>query len=408
MTSFLISGVLAALVTLASNAAFCATTLSLDEYLAKVEKQNLEWKAISSKIDAAKAKSVGVSLSPTMVSLIQMNSENAESARGYEITQSIPFPTKIFDEHAVREFEAQSIEQQSLANQVGILAEAKKAYVDLWGQTEELKILEERKDVLAAHLKLSRSGIRSDSLMKVHFLKAESDLDDLSSETFSVEEKIKSARIKMNLYLNQNPESPLPDLVEPPLEKIPTKLSETNHDLKALEFENRASQKKESLAKSSWFPNFTFRYKEIGATSMAPKNNEWMVGIDLPFLFFWQPRAEAQAAVAERMKAEVELHNKRTSLLAEKAEILAKAQRVRKQLELIDQRLMPRAREREKLIHQISPRDMESLQDHRMALEAGPELKQKRLNLWLEYQDLTAELQKLTTNMEGKIGLSYE
>lgn len=47
-----------------------------------------------------------------------------------------------------------------------------------------------------------------------------------------------------------------------------------------------------------------------------------------------------------------------------------------------------------KLVHNLAPRDMETLQDHRETMEAFPDLKLKALEIRRTYEETVAELLK--------------
>jgi hypothetical protein len=61
-------------------------------------------------------------------------------------------------------------------------------------------------------------------------------------------------------------------------------------------------------------------------------------------------------------------------------------------------KLLPRAEQRMKIVHNLAPRDMETIQDHRETMEAFPNLKMAELELRMQYEETIAELEKYIAN----------
>ena len=53
-----------------------------------------------------------------------------------------------------------------------------------------------------------------------------------------------------------------------------------------------------------------------------------------------------------------------------------------------------------KAVHNLAPRDMETLQDHRETREAFPELQMKALELRLLYEETVTEIEKYLPGKE--------
>lgn len=119
-----------------------------------------------------------------------------------------------------------------------------------------------------------------------------------------------------------------------------------------------------------------------------------MVGVTLPFAFFWQPNSESKAASSERLQAEYELEKQKRSIDADKKILIGRIESFKKQIDTLKQKLIPRAEKRMKLVHNLAPRDMETLQDHRETMEAFPELKMKLLSLRVDYEQAVSGLEK--------------
>lgn len=367
-------------------------TLSLDSFLKMVSEQNLSLKANSAEVDAAKAKEVGVDIPPPMVGLTQMHDQSG-SANGFEISQSIPFPTKLSSNHLARKFDSQSKQASLEAAKTELLAKSRLLYVSLWLGEERIKFLNERKSAIQQHLKLSNASARSDSFLRIHVLKAESDLDLLENEIIEQEQVFREKQIQMAEFSGNDPNSFKPLILAPLISEIPNLESLSQPiQLESKRFDLENLKARESEAKSSWLPDLNFRYREMGGTSLNPRYGEMMIGVSLPFVFFWEPNAAATTAAAERQKGEVEFDLEKLRIDSRKASLFAKAQALKKQLDQINNKLLPRAEKRMRLVQNIAPRDMESIQDHREAMEAFPDLKLKTLKLREQFEETVAEL----------------
>ncbi|MBS1963241.1 MAG: TolC family protein [Bdellovibrionales bacterium] len=373
--------------------------ISLSDYLAKVRENDLELKTEVSKAEAADARSSGIALPPPMVAFARMR-DDAGTSRGYEINQMIPFPTKLTNDHSGRKEESRAQKEMNLAKEREILAQAKRAYFSLWVAQEKIEILKEKKDIIEGHIKLSRSGVRSDSFLKIHLLKSESDLDLLENEIEEANQALRESKVRAAELVNADAASFDVTASEPPESKVSSSTEKTglSHQVESKRHTLESFKSFESVANSSWLPDFTLRYKQMGPGSMFGQYNEAMVGVTLPFVFFWEPNAASKDASQKRVQAELELEQAERRIENERYSLTRKAMSLKSQLENINTKLLPRAKTRMNLVHNIVPRDMESLQDHRETMEAFPDLKLKALDLRLEFETAVSELEKYTSS----------
>lgn len=368
--------------------------LTLDGFLAQVRAQNLGLKVEAAKRDSASARAVGLNLPAPMVGLIQMNEKGGGSTSGFEVSQTIPFPTKLTNDHSARHLEADAQTEMQKAASSEILAKARLLYFSLWTAQERLTLLKEKKSVIGQHIKLSRAGSRSDSFAQIHILKAESDVDALDNELLTAEQTLRNKQIEAAEFINTDPTQFKPVVREPPIAPIPSFTTEAPHQLESARLTLESFRSREREAKASWFPELNLRYKQMGQSSMYPAYNEVMVGVSLPFVFFWGPRATSSSASAQRLQAEFEYGREKRKIETEKASFLVKAESLKKQLDNLNSKLLPRAEKRMRLVHNLAPRDMETLQDHRETMEAFPDLKLKALEYRERYEEAISELQK--------------
>jgi outer membrane protein TolC len=372
-----------------------SSEISLDQFLKKVKEQNINLKLETAKKNASEDKAVGIRLPPPMLGLYQVKEDPGNSPNGFEISQEIPFPTKLKANHSARVFEAQAQKEMLTANQNEILAKSKLAYIDLWLMQERIEVIHQRKKILEDHIKLSRSAVRSDSFLKIHLLKAESDLDLLENEFESSAQKLKEKQLILADIINEDHQAFNPTAIEPPISPIP-KLNErdTFPLIESMRLTLESMKERESEAKASWLPDFNLRYKKMGASSTSSRYQELMVGITLPFIYFWEPKAESKVANVESLQAELNLNREKRNIDIKMATLYSKVESLQKQLLILKNKLIPRARDRMKIVRNLAPRDMETIQDHRETMEAFPELKMAELDLRMQYEESISELEK--------------
>lgn len=298
-----------------SNSAIAAE-LSLNEFLNQVKERNLDLKREEAKFKSVESSaSLGVRLPPPALGFTQQNGDHGVISNGFEISQEIPFPTKMTSDYSARQLEAQAQKEMLHLNYNETLAQAKLAFIDLWIAQEQLNLLKEKTEILEQHLRLSRSAVRSDSFLSVHLLKAESDKDFLENEVISAEQKIREKQITLAELINEDINTFRPTAVEPELSRVPPKLNldETPH-LGYYRLVLESTKERETTAKSAWLPDFSLKYKEMGANTTTNRYNEVMLGVTLPFLYFWEPSSEVKKAKSESLQAELTFNREKKTL----------------------------------------------------------------------------------------------
>lgn len=370
-------------------------TLTYERFLAVAIEKNLNLKIESAKSEATEANAKSLNIPPPMVGYMRMRDQSGSSANGFEVSQTIPFPLKISNDRSARKFEHEAQMESRLSVEAETRAQAKVIYFNLWASQERLNALKEKRSVIQSHIRLSRAGVRSDSFLRIHLLRAESDLDLLENEILATSQDIVEKAAMAANFLNVAASSFHPVLQEPPPGQIPAESTISSpHQLEFTRLQLESMKSKESGAKSTWFPDLYLRYKEIGQTRLMPEISEVTVGISLPFLFPWDASANSGKASSERLRSELEYEQAKRKIENDKSVLLSKAASLKKQLDNITQKLLPRAEKRMKLVHNLAPRDMETLQDHRETMEAFPELKLKALELRGQYETVISELTK--------------
>lgn len=366
--------------------------MTFDGFLNEVREQNLSLKIAEAKSDIGSANAIGVKIPAPMVGYMT-RSDNSGSADGFEFKQTIPFPSKVSNDYQARKYEAKSEQEIYLGAKSEIFARARLVYFNLWKSQKLKEILKEKIKVIEDHIKLTRAVVRSDSFLKVHLLKAESDLEFLNNELIKSDQQIKEDSALMAEFLNVDPLSFSPSLKEPPLIQIPALLElENPHQLEAKKLKVQSLKKREKEADSEWLPDIYVRYRDIGNTQMMPATREAMVGISLPFIFPWEPYSISQKSAASSRQAEAEYLREKRSIEAQLKILFDKLDSLKKQLDNIEKRLLPLAKKRLAIIRNLTPRDIPTLQEYRETTENFPDLKLEELRIKTQYEEVASAI----------------
>ncbi|MCK6597668.1 MAG: TolC family protein [Bdellovibrionaceae bacterium] len=376
-----------------------SNSLNLEDFLKKVQTQSPEIQIEMSINEEFKAKAQGIRISPPMVGLMNMRDFGGNN-RGIEITQELPFPTKISKEKEVRELEAKAQSSNFSYKKNEIFLEAKKVYFEFWKSFETKKVLDEKQAWLKKHVQLSRSVARSDSAGQIHLLASESELDQLDNEILEAQSDLIE---KSNLLKTFVPDLQIESLTPEAWSKSTTiSLQKSRKSLlvEAKENDLRAANSNRDLKKQSYLPDLVLRYRAYNGNDMTPRSEEVMVGVTLPFLFFWQPQAEVSEASARQQRAEAELLKARIGSESQLKSLIEKSKSLSKQLDNFKDKLIPRAHKRMKLVENLTVRTIEALDEHRMVMLDYLDLRQKEINAKVEFEKLNIEILKLTNTQE--------
>ncbi len=365
----------------------------LEAYLSAVQRESPDLIVEDANVAAAQARASGIRISPPMVGLMQMSEGNSRQD-GYEISQELPFPTKIAQDKRVRNIELENQKANSAYQKVLILNEARYAYIEFWVATERLKILKDKNHWLKHHAAITRSATRSENTAQVHLLEVELERDIVENEVLAAEASLVEKRNSLKVHAPSLDVSNLVP-VEPQLPLLDvTTLKRGAVELKELEVISLKAQ--EDLKQQSYAPDLFLRLRSFKGNDVSPQSQEIMVGVSLPFLYFWQPKAEVAETSAQRIRAEAELRKTQVEYESKTATVKAKLDSLAAQLKNTKEKLIPRAERRRKLAANISTRTMEGLDQHRSVELGLLDFRAKAIDLHLEYENLFKDLLRLS------------
>ncbi len=373
-----------------SGRALSAAPLSLNDFLNQVQTENPDLQIDQALTTEAAARADGSRINPPMIGLMQMK-DSSGTNRGLEIEQQIPFPTKIKKDIETRQLESEVQKSNQAYRRALILNKARIAYFEFWGAFEKLNIAKEKRDWLKMHAKISRSATRSDSAAQVHLLGIESEVDLLENEVVAAETNLGEKRLLLKTYA---PEMSLTEIkpVTPPLEKINLDPKSKSIVIQWKEKEAQAAEANKSLQKQAYLPDIIVRYRGYNGNELMARSEELMVGITLPFLFFWQPKSESAEALGRSQRAQAELKKAEVETEVNLKSISLKIENLNQQLSLLDSKILPRAHKRMALAENLSQRTMEGLNEHRTVMLDYLEMKLKSVDLRLELEKSISEL----------------
>lgn len=403
---------LAALMLISGKSLWAADEkLRLSAVIEKALSQHPSLQAAKARADGANSSVTAVTtLPPPMVGIGMMGenspwSSSGKMERSYEISQDVPFPTKVISNRNARVFEADSKEWDLEQQRRDIIRDAKKVFFSYARTVQEVEISEERVQLLRKHLKVLASKPVSSSMLQAHVVTIDGEIEAAQVELIMERQELTTMKAELNVAMGQSPDSALATPELPPLSSLP--LETRNQVLesprvKSVTAMKEAAESERSLMYQEWVPDFNLTYRYNRRYDSIPNNHEFMVGMTLPFVPFWSTAAKASQASAKVIELEAEL--KKTNLeTASDAEILrTRAKSLREVYLKLSDKVLPSAEKRLHLIHRISQTDMETLDEHRMAFENLNAIKMKIARTRSDFESAVAELESLASTGEGK------
>ncbi len=378
---------------LISAKALAEEVLSPADFVNRALKHNLDLRLVDAETKEITAEASGIRLPPPSVSVTQMNMANGGTAQGWQVSQTIPFPSKISRDYSARQHALHARKDEELSEKLTIMAQAKLIYFLVWEAQEQKSILEEKRKLLKKHISIARSMARSDTFAKIHLLKAESEKDrvEISLENNS---QVHQERLSMAAQLVDNdPKNFRFKAIEPPMRKLPNISSIENvPQIQAMKMHLKHYESLEKAARTEWLPDFTISYGRMEETLRFPENNQIMVGLTLPFAYFWQPRAKSSQGHAQRLETEIKLKKKIRQIQAEKINLEEALRSLKAQIKTLEQKILPRAIQRKRLFQNISPRNLSSLQEHLDTYLSIPDTRLQILTLKTQYEQAVSWL----------------
>jgi outer membrane protein, heavy metal efflux system len=385
-----------------SQGAWGQNSISSEEFVNLALKQNLDIRLATAQSEEVKAIASGIRIPPPSVGFTQINMNGGQTAQGWQVSQTIPFPTKLSRDYSARQHAIYAQKEEELITKQEVTAQAKLIYFLIWESQEQESILLQKKEVLKKHISIAKSVAQSDTFAKIHVLKAESELDRIENELELVSQTHQERLSMAAQVLDKNPATFKLIATNPGLSSVPiiTSVDDTPQ-IQAMDHHLQHYKYLEKAAQSEWLPDLTVNYSHMGETLRFPENNQIMVGVTLPFAYFWQPGAKSDESSAQRIKTEINLNKVKRNIQADKMNLDKAIQTLKNQMAILNDKILPRALKRKKLFQNIAPRDLSSLQEHLDTYLAIPDIHLQILILQSKYEQAVAMLSRYKVEKGG-------
>lgn len=367
--------------------------VSIEDYMKAVRSQSPSIAVSKSETSAVSARAGGIRLSAPMVGYMQMR-DGGIRRNGFEVSQEIPFPSKIIREKQLRSLQAQSQVTQSKNVTATVLADARLAFVSYWAAAERISIIESKKSWLQRHAKTAKSSGRYDTEGRIYGIETQAQEDETENELLRAQSDLVERQNELKLFAPQF-DLAGKEVLPPPITSFQLRAT-SSPAIDTLKKQTEESKAAEALAKTAYAPNLFVRYRTFEGVGTTPRNEELMVGVTLPFLYFWQHKAEVGAASADRLRTEASLQQAQINYSSGSESLLRKEKSIRRQLENLNTKILPRSEQRVRLVKNISPRTMQGLAQSNSVMLSHFDLKLSAIESRIEHERTIRDLSALT------------
>jgi len=242
------------------------------------------------------------------------------SGRIVSLTQEVPFPGKLALKGRMANVEAESEWWNYEQTRLNVVAEVKDAYYDLYYADKAIETITKNKDLLEKFAKIAEASYAVGKGIQQDVLKAQVEVSKLTEQLTMLEQRRQTAEARLNSLLFREPETPVgrPEQIEPrdfnysiaALDEI----AFTNYPaLKAQRRKIDREQYNVQLAKKDFYPDFSVGLTYLNRPGM-PEMYGVNVGVKIP-LYFWQKQRPALAEATASAATEKQRLENTTTLL---------------------------------------------------------------------------------------------
>lgn len=330
--------------------------LTLNEAVNIAKKNNPQVKQAKSIWQKAQAEVVVQSTWPDP--MIMITYDGVPQVRGaledapmkmYGFSQKIPFPGKLTLKRFVRSDMARMFYEKYQSKIWEVATKTKSAYHTLYFIRKAIVINLENEALLRQFEKIARAKYIIANASQHDLLKSRIELSLLSNELITLRQRENTAIARLNLLLNQEPNSQiklpekmdfpgiglaLSELEETALENQPVLLA-MRHGLDSKEWAHL-------LSKMQYLPNFELRLlqKESKATGLNGWNTRLMASVPI---WFWGKNAQVNVAGEAREEAQASLKNMENMVRFEVRDAYEKLDSSKRLIELFKSTIVPQA-----------------------------------------------------------------
>ncbi|MFA5156744.1 MAG: TolC family protein [Candidatus Omnitrophota bacterium] len=218
---------------------------------------------------------------------------NAGAMRTFQVSQEIPFPTKLFLRKQSAQKEANAYEQEYKETERKVIKDLKDSYFQLFLNDKKIEVTKENLGLLSQFIEIANKKYAVNKTGQQDSLKAQVEYSKLSNQFVLLEQEKKIFQSMLNSLLNRSQDIELSNIEEKSNKALELdeqrilKLTKENRpELRSFKEMLRKAEIDYALAKQEYFPDFMIKYKR------QEKNGgvgSWsgMLGITVP-LWFWE------------------------------------------------------------------------------------------------------------------------
>lgn len=269
--------------------------------------------------------------------------------RTYGISQEFPFPTKLFLRRKMAVQEAKMAFEDYQEQIKSVIQQVKSSYAELFLIYRSIEINEENKAILEQFASSAASRFSLGQVSQQDALKAQVELAKITNELIVLEQRRQIAQAKLNILLNRDPRE---ELGKPqPRELKQAKLSldnlyqvaeENRPELLSFRYAIAKSKTSYSLSKQEYLPDFMVKYeRQVTRGDVGPWRG--MLGLTFPLWFWGKQNYGVKQMRAELEMAEAEFKTMENLILFEVKEAHARSESLTKLIQTYETSFMPQA-----------------------------------------------------------------
>lgn len=306
--------------------------ISLQTLVAEALEQNPEIIATRRNFDMMRARvpqskalpdpmlSYGYMGNATPIPPFDIQKGDPSSGRGLGFSQEIPFPGKLALKGRMANVEAEAEWWNYEQTRLNVIAEVKDAYYDLYYADKAIETVTKNKDLLEKFARIAEASYAVGKGIQQDVLKARVEISKLTEQLTMLEQRRQVAEARLNSLLFREPETPIgrPEEIKP--RDFTYSLADLNEmaltNYPALKAQRRRVDREQynvQLAKKDFYPDFSVGMTYINRPGM-PEMYGVNVSAKIP-LYFWQKQRPAVAEATAGAAAEKQRLENATTLL---------------------------------------------------------------------------------------------
>ena len=306
--------------------------VSLQALVAEALEQNPEIKAMRRGFDMMRARvpqakalpepmlSYGYAGNAAFVPPFDIQKGDPASARMLSFTQEVPYPGKLTIKGKMANVEAEAEWWNYEQVRLNVVAEVKDAYYDLFYLHKAIETVTKNRELVEKFARIAEAGYSVGKGVQQDVLKAQVEISKLTDQLTVLEQRKQTAEARINSLLYREPETPVgrPEEIRP--REFTHSLAELNEvaltNYPALKAQRRKIDREQygvELARKDFYPDFTVGLTYFNRPGM-PEMYGVNVGVKIP-LYFWQKQRPALTEATASARAERERLENATSLL---------------------------------------------------------------------------------------------